>query len=123
MRPLLALLLTTAPAFSEGEVDTPKPARKKDDRAPKSNTSLQTARNAMKSFAVAPGLRVDVWAAEPLLENPVALSFDAQGGAFDAVTERRRTSVPDIRKREDWKKRIERFPRCGNDPSSPVIAA
>ncbi len=102
MRHFLPLLLTTALAFSADEVDTPKSPKRNDDKTPKGNASLQTPEAAMKNFAVAPGLRVDVWAAEPLLENPIALSFDAQGRAFVAVTERRRTSVPDIRKHEDW---------------------
>ncbi len=103
MRAFLPLLLTTALAFSADEVDTPKAPKKSDDRAPKGNAAADTAENAMKNFAVAPGLKVDVWAAEPLLENPVALSFDHLGRAFVAVTQRRRTSVPDIRKHEEWK--------------------
>jgi quinoprotein glucose dehydrogenase len=107
MRPLLALLLASALAISADEVDTPKAPKKNDDRTPKGNAAQDTAENAMKSFAVAPGLKVDVWAAEPLLENPIAFSFDHLGRAFVAVTQRRRTSVPDIRKHEDWQ--IENF--------------
>ena len=107
MRAIIALLFTTALAFSADEIDTPKAPKKNDARTPKGNAATQTPENAMKSFAVAPGLKVDVWAAEPLLENAVALSFDAQGRAFVAVTNRRRTSVPDIRKHEDWQ--IENF--------------
>jgi quinoprotein glucose dehydrogenase len=107
MRPILALLLTAALAFSADEVDTPKPSKKNSDKTPKGNAAMDTAEGAMKNFAVAPGLRVDVWASEPLLENPIALSFDGQGRAFVAVTQRRRTSVPDIRKHEDWQ--IENF--------------
>ena len=108
MRPFLPLLLTTALAFwtalafCADEVDTPKSPRKNDDRTPKGNAAMDTAENAMKNFAVAPGLRVDVWAAEPLLENPIAFSFDHLGRAFVAVSQRRRTSVPDVRKHESW---------------------
>ncbi len=102
MRPLIALLLTTALAYSADEVDTPKAPKKNDDRTPKGNAATQSPENAMKSFAVAPGLKVEVWAAEPLLENAVAFSFDDKGRAFVAVTNRRRTSVPDIRKFEAW---------------------
>jgi len=57
---------------------------------------------AMKGFSVASGLQVDLWASEPLLANPVALSFDDKGRCFVAETYRRRTSVPDIRKNTDW---------------------
>jgi quinoprotein glucose dehydrogenase len=102
MRAAIALLLTATLAFAADEVDTPKTPKKNDDRTPKGNAAKDTAENAMKNFAVAPGLKVDVWAAEPLLENPVAFSFDNLGRAFVAVTGRRRTSVPDIRKHEDW---------------------
>ncbi|GDX11638.1 hypothetical protein LBMAG57_34100 [Verrucomicrobiota bacterium] len=102
MRHFLPLLLSTVIAISADEVDTPTAPKKNDDRNPKANAAKDTAENAMKNFAVAPGLRVDVWAAEPLLENPIAFSFDAQGRAFVAVTQRRRTSVPDVRKYESW---------------------
>ena len=61
-----------------------------------------TGESAMKKFSVAPGLRVDLWAEEPLLANVVALSFDEKGRAFVVETYRRRTSVPDIRKNMDW---------------------
>ena len=57
---------------------------------------------ALKKFAVAPGLRVDLWAEEPLIENVVAFAFDEKGRAFVVETHRRRTSVPDIRKNMDW---------------------
>ena len=102
MRHFLPLLLSTVIAFSADEVDTPTAPKKNDDHTPKGNAAKDTAENAMKNFAVAPGLRVDVWAAEPLLENPIAFSFDAHGRAFVAVTQRRRTSVPDVRKYESW---------------------
>lgn len=107
MRTAIALLLLPALAISADEVDTPSSPRKSDDRTPKGNATKDTAENAIKSFAVAPGLKVDVWAAEPLLENPVAFSFDHLGRAFVAETHRRRTSVPDVRKWEAWQ--IENF--------------
>lgn len=59
--------------------------------------------NAIKSFAVAPGLQVELWAAEPHLANPVAFTFDDAGRAYVAETYRRRSSVLDIRKYDDWK--------------------
>src|SRR5262245_41823446 len=77
--------------------------KKNDYRTPKNVTLSDSHEAALKKFAVAPGLQIEVWAAEPLLENPVALSFDDRGRAFVAETFRRRTSVPDIRKNEEWK--------------------
>jgi len=102
MRAFTALLFTTAIAFSADEADTPKTPKMNDNRTPKGDAAMETAEGSMRSFAIAPGLKVDVWAAEPLLENPIAFSFDNLGRAFVAVSQRRRTSVPDIRKHESW---------------------
>lgn len=63
---------------------------------------IADAQAAVKSFSVGSGLKVEVWASEPLLTNPVALAFDDQGRAYVAETYRRRTSVLDIRRFEDW---------------------
>ena len=57
---------------------------------------------AMKSFQVAPGLRVDLWAAEPLLLNPVAFHFDEKGRAYVCETFRLGAGVDDIRGIMDW---------------------
>lgn len=51
---------------------------------------------AMKRFQVAPNFQVDLFAAEPMLGNPVAFDIDAQGRAFVAETHRYRSSVLDI---------------------------
>lgn len=105
MRPILfrlvlAVLCALALPSVADEVDgAPK---KKDDKYPEGVSKDDTAELALKKFSVAPGLTVEVWAAEPLLANPVALAFDEKGRAFVAETYRRRTSVPDIRKNEDW---------------------
>src|SRR6267154_907240 len=73
---------------------------KKKDRDPEGVSAEDSGELALKKFSAAPGLRVDLWAAEPLLANPVAFCFDDKGRAFVAETYRRRTSVPDIRKHE-----------------------
>src|SRR5215217_1696151 len=89
--PLLPALLSLAlPSFA----DELRPAKKPADAG--------SPEAAMKSFAVAPGLQVEVWASEPLLQNPVALAFDDQGRAYVAETSRRRSSALDIRKFEPW---------------------
>jgi quinoprotein glucose dehydrogenase len=76
--------------------------KKSDDRYPAAVSRTDDAQAALKKFAVAPGLQVEVWASEPLLANPVALAFDDAGRAYVAETNRRRTSVPDIRKFDEW---------------------
>ena len=57
---------------------------------------------AIKQFKVAPGLKVDLWAAEPLLANPVAFAPDAQGRWYVAETFRLHAGVTDIRGHMHW---------------------
>ena len=52
---------------------------------------------AIKQFKVPAGFKVELWASEPQLMNPVAFSFDEQGRVFVAETFRYKTSVFDIR--------------------------
>ncbi|MEN9675792.1 MAG: Quinoprotein glucose dehydrogenase precursor, partial [Verrucomicrobiota bacterium] len=51
----------------------------------------------LKQFKHAPELKVDLWAAEPMLANPVAFSIDEKGRVFTSETYRYRSSVLDIR--------------------------
>lgn len=88
---------------------------------------VDTADAARRSFSQAripAGFTADLWAAEPLLANPVAFSFDGQGRMYVAETHRYRTSVLDIRhymfmleddmasrNQDDWIKSIKKnFP-------------
>jgi len=55
------------------------------------------AQLAIQRFSLPPGLQAKLWAAEPLLANPVAIDFDEKGRLFVAETHRYGTSVLDIR--------------------------
>src|SRR6266404_8527720 len=57
---------------------------------------------AIKKFQVAPGLKVDLWAAEPMFANPVAFNFDEKGRAYVCETFRLNAGVDDIRGIMDW---------------------
>jgi quinoprotein glucose dehydrogenase len=48
------------------------------------------------------GLEMELWAREPLLINPVALSFDDQGRLFVVETARRGSVDIDIRAHKEW---------------------
>lgn len=48
------------------------------------------------------GLEMELWAREPLLFNPVALSFDDQGRLFVVETARRGSVDIDIRAHKEW---------------------
>ncbi len=57
---------------------------------------------AVKKLRVTPGFKAELFAAEPLIQNPVSFSFDEQGRAYVVETHRRRTSVFDIRNHPNW---------------------
>ncbi len=60
------------------------------------------AEAAIKKFRVPPGFKLDVFAVEPQLANPVSFSIDERGRIFVAETHHYRTSVLDIRNIMDW---------------------
>ncbi|MDB6124453.1 MAG: hypothetical protein JWQ71_3446 [Pedosphaera sp.] len=53
--------------------------------------------SAIKQFRIPPGFKIDLFASEPQLLNPVAFCFDEQGRIYVAETYRYRKSVYDIR--------------------------
>src|SRR5215471_21352523 len=57
---------------------------------------------AIKRFKVPAGLKVDLWAAEPMVVNPVAFNFDEKGRAYVCETFRLHAGVDDIRELMDW---------------------
>jgi quinoprotein glucose dehydrogenase len=57
---------------------------------------------AIKKFELSRDLKVDLWAAEPMLANPVAFNFDERGRAFVCETFRLGAGVDDIRGLMDW---------------------
>ncbi len=65
-------------------------------------TPVDDPAQAAARLAVAPGLRADLWAAEPDLENPVSFSFDERGRCFVTETFRRKSSALDIRPHQPW---------------------
>lgn len=74
----------------------------KDDKYPDGVSLADDPATAMKKFRIQPGLKIDVFAAEPDIQDVVSFAFDDKGRAFVVETGRRRTSVFDIRKHRDW---------------------
>jgi len=60
----------------------------------KANTDAEKARAAVSAPA---GMKVEVWAAEPLMANPVAFTMDEKGRAYVCETTRFGKGVPDTR--------------------------
>jgi quinoprotein glucose dehydrogenase len=85
------LVLTLAVAAFPPE--SPPPAKKPVGRSVK---------DSLAEAHVAGNLKVELWAAEPLLQNPVAISFDPQGRLYVAETTRLDAGVPDTRRHMYW---------------------
>lgn len=68
------------------------------------NTAVATeaAESAIKKFSVAPGFKVRLFAAEPQLENPVAISVDERGRVFVAETHRYQNAIFDVTVKTNW---------------------
>ncbi|HEX5175798.1 MAG TPA: hypothetical protein VFV83_02160, partial [Chthoniobacteraceae bacterium] len=60
------------------------------------------AKNAIQSFSHDPGLKIELFAAEPLLKNPVAFSPDERGGWVIAESYRQEKGVEDNRAHANW---------------------
>ena len=66
------------------------------------STAREEAQQAIKKFRVAPGFKVDLFAHEPQLFNPVAFCLDEKGRIYVSETGRYRSSTLDVRHYMDW---------------------
>jgi len=64
---------------------------------PDSAPASSETENRARQFKVPAGMKVELWAAEPMLANAVAFCLDEKGRVFVAETHRYRTSVLDMR--------------------------
>ena len=70
--------------------------------APKIAPSSDEANRAIRTFRVPAGLKVELFAAEPMLANPVAFCLDEKGVVYVAETFRLGAGVTDTRGHMDW---------------------
>src|SRR5436190_2012110 len=70
--------------------------------APRVAAASDEGELAMKRFRIPKGFKVELFAAEPLLANPVAFSIDEKGRFFVAETFRLHAGVTDIRGHMNW---------------------
>ena len=94
----LAALGSPALAGDERQVEVAKQG----GFVPKIQPASDEAANAIKQFKFDAGLKVDLWAAEPLLANPVSIATDEKGRWFVAETFRLHAGVSDIRAHMNW---------------------
>ena len=94
----LLLLALLAPTSLRAAANVSRGA----DYPPAVQPASAEAENAMKRFRVPKGLKVELFAAEPLVANPVAFSIDEQGRFYVAETFRLHAGTTDIRSHMDW---------------------
>src|SRR5579859_3329584 len=71
-------------------------------RPPAEKPSSKEAELAISSFRMPPEIQARVWAAEPMLANPVSFCFDEKGRCYVAETYRLHHGVADNRDHPDW---------------------
>jgi quinoprotein glucose dehydrogenase len=91
----LLLGLSLPCAITQGEDPLPP-------QEPQIAAASQEAQQAISGFKVPAGLKVDVFAAEPLLANPVAFFIDNRGRFFVCETFRQTTAIADNRNHAQW---------------------
>ncbi len=101
---LVFLIVTSATAQTHAGDDPPaaKAASPTKPYLPRIAPASDEARLAMRSFRVPPGLAVELFAAEPLLANPVAFCIDEKGVFYVAETFRHGAGVTDTRGHMNW---------------------
>jgi quinoprotein glucose dehydrogenase len=99
---LVTLLAGGAVCIAHAAEPDPGKKKAKDDKTPADVSLDDDAAAAMKKFRVAPGLKLDVFASEPLIKDVVNFCFDEKGRVYVVESGRRRTSVYDIRRHRDW---------------------
>ncbi|HKB03190.1 MAG TPA: PVC-type heme-binding CxxCH protein [Gemmataceae bacterium] len=95
----LPLLAGLVPALFA--IANPEGPPKSDYNPPLAKASDE-AQKAIPRFQLDKALQVEVWAAEPLLANPVAFAFDEKGRCFVAETFRMHHGVTDTRGHMYW---------------------
>jgi quinoprotein glucose dehydrogenase len=65
-------------------------------------TASNEGDRALSRIKIQPGLKLDLWAAEPLLANPVAFCIDERGRIYVAETYRQSKGVEDNRGHGHW---------------------
>ena len=78
------------------------PAAEADVNAVTSAGATDDAATAIRKFRAAPGMKIELFAAEPMLQNVVSFAFDEHGRCYVVESNRRRSSVFDIRGLGEW---------------------
>jgi quinoprotein glucose dehydrogenase len=97
------LALATGPAASaDDDKKAAGPGPQAQTYSPRIAPESDQAKRAMRAFRVPPGLTVELFAAEPLVANPVAFCIDEKGVLYAAETFRHGAGVTDTREHMNW---------------------
>src|SRR6516165_6010207 len=99
-RTIAVSLLILGALFLSWLTEAAEPAAK--PYSPRVAPASDEAVKAIKRFRLPKGVEARVWAAEPLLANPVSFSFDEKGRCFLAETFRLHKGVTDNRNHMYW---------------------
>jgi len=99
---LLASVVLTAAGAGLFAVAAPTPPPADKPYTPKIAPASDEWMQAQKRIQVPAGFKVDLWAAEPLLANPVCFAVDEKNRFYVAETFRLHDGVTDIRSHMDW---------------------
>src|ERR1700704_1268521 len=98
---LLAVLVTLTSAILRSEADDSAQAVRK-PYEPKISAASSEASFAIKRIRVPKGFQVSLFAAEPMLANPVCFCVDEKNRFYVAETFRLHDGVTDVREHMDW---------------------
>lgn len=87
---------------AEGSSGAAKERSEAPKRAPRRVKIPREALSAIAGFQLAPGIEASLFAAEPMVVNPVAITTDEQGAVYVCETFRQEQGVEDNREHSDW---------------------
>ena len=100
---VFAIVLSGQPAVWADDKDKKSPSGSQPQPySPPVAPASDQAERAIRSFRVPVGLNVELFAAEPLLANPVAFCIDEKGVVYVAETFRLNAGVTDTRNHMNW---------------------
>ena len=99
---LLLLLVLGAGGLSKTALAVPGETTPPPAEAPQIAAASDEGEQALKGFKIPAGLKGELWAAEPMLANPVAFWIDERGRIYVCETFRQGRGVEDNRGHEHW---------------------